>query len=50
MGFLFMGRNSIWQGIDFGNEQTKNKAGTMIKEMIMRDKNRCALIFWGSCQ
>ena len=19
----------------------------MIKEMIMRDKNRCALIFWG---
>lgn len=47
MGFLLWEEIPIWQGIDFGNEQTKNKAGTMIKEMIMRDKNRCALIFWG---
>ena len=47
MGIMLWEEIPIWQGIDFGNEQTKNKAGTMIKEMIMRDKNRCALIFWG---
>lgn len=47
MGFLLWEEIPIWQGIDFGNEQTKQKAGNMIKEMVMRDKNRCALAFWG---
>lgn len=47
MGFLLWEEIPIWQGIDFGNEATKLKAGTMIKEMVMRDKNRCALAFWG---
>jgi len=47
MGFLLWEEIPIWQGIDFGNEATKQKAGNMIKEMVMRDKNRCALGFWG---
>lgn len=47
MGFLLWEEIPIWQGIDFENEATRLKAGTMIKEMVMRDKNRCALAFWG---
>lgn len=47
MGFLLWEEIPIWQGINFGNEETKQKAGNMIKEMVMRDKNRCALSFWG---
>ncbi len=47
MGFLLWEEIPIWQGIDFENEETKAKAGNMIKEMVMRDKNRCALGFWG---
>lgn len=46
MGFLLWEEIPIWQGIDFQNEETKQKAGKMIKEMVMRDKNRCALSFW----
>lgn len=47
MGFLLWEEIPIWQGIDFENAATKLKAGNMIKEMVMRDKNRCALTFWG---
>lgn len=47
MGFLLWEEIPIWQGIDFGNKDTRLKAGTMMKEMVMRDKNRCALTFWG---
>lgn len=47
MGFLLWEEIPIWQGIDFENESTKLKAGAMIKELVMRDKNRCALGFWG---
>ncbi|MDU1890360.1 MAG: glycoside hydrolase family 2 TIM barrel-domain containing protein [Dysgonomonas sp.] len=47
MGFLLWEEIPIWQGIDFENEETKLKAGNMIKEMVMRDKNRCSLTFWG---
>jgi len=47
MGFLLWEEIPIWQGIDFGNEVTKQKAGNMIREMVMRDKNRCSLAFWG---
>lgn len=47
MGYLLWEEIPIWQGIDFKNESTKQKAGNMIKEMVMRDKNRCALAFWG---
>jgi len=47
MGFLLWEEIPIWQGIDFGNVTTKTKAGKMMSEMVMRDKNRCALTFWG---
>jgi len=47
MGFLLWEEIPIWQGIDFKNEVTKEKAGEMMREMIMRDKNRVALTFWG---
>ncbi|RZK90744.1 MAG: glycoside hydrolase family 2, partial [Pedobacter sp.] len=47
MGFLLWEEIPIWQGIDFKNEATKEKAGKMMAEMVMRDKNRCALTFWG---
>ncbi|WP_104384388.1 glycoside hydrolase family 2 protein [Sphingobacterium sp. HMA12] len=47
MGFLLWEEIPIWQGIDFENESTKQKAGKMIREMVARDKNRCALAFWG---
>lgn len=47
MGFLLWEEIPIWQGIDFKNGATKLKAGKMIQEMIMRDKNRCSLVFWG---
>ena len=47
MGFLLWEEIPIWQGIDFENKDTRLKAGTMIKEMVTRDKNRCALSFWG---
>ena len=30
-----------------GEELAERKAGRMIREMVTRDKNRCALTFWG---
>ena len=47
MGFMLWEEIPVWQGIDFGNDRTRLKAGNMIREMVMRDKNRCALTFWG---
>jgi len=47
MGFLLWEEIPIWQGIDFKNESTKEKAAKMIGEMVQRDQNRCALTFWG---
>ena len=47
MGFLLMGRDTyLATGIDFKNTATREKAGRMIKEMVMRDKKplfRCLL-------
>lgn len=47
MGFLLWEEIPVWQGIDFENNDTRAKAANMIKEMVNRDKNRCALAFWG---
>lgn len=47
MGFLLWEEIPVWQGIDFENNETRVKAGNMIREMVTRDKNRCALAFWG---
>lgn len=46
MGFLLWEEIPVWQGIDFANPATREKASTMIGEMLTRDKNRCAVAFW----
>src|SRR5690606_39210168 len=47
MGLLLWEEIPVWQGIDFENQETKEKAGSMIREMIARDKNRCSLSICG---
>ncbi len=47
MGFLLWEEIPVWQGIDFDDENTRLRAAGMIREMVHRDKNRCALTFWG---
>lgn len=47
MGLLLWEEIPIWQGIDFTNEHILEKAKNMYAEMVMRDRNRCALSFWG---
>jgi len=47
MGLLLWEEIPVWQGIDFENQETKKKAGSMIREMIARDKNRCSLSICG---
>lgn len=47
MGIILWQEIPIWQGIDFEDRGTLDKARTMLREMINRDKNRCAVCFWG---
>lgn len=47
MGIVLWQEIPIWQGIDFTDDNTRQKAQTMLSEMIDRDKNRCAVCFWG---
>ena len=47
MGFMLWEEIPVGQGIDFANDATRQKAGRMIREMVGRDRNRCALTFWG---
>ena len=47
MGIILWQEIPIWQGIDFEDRGTMEKAQTMLDEMINRDKNRCAVCFWG---
>ena len=47
MGILLWEEIPIWQGIDFTDRVTAEKAHAMLREMIARDKNRCAIGFWG---
>lgn len=37
----------VWQSIDFTNDSTLHKAQQMLRETILRDRNRCADCFWG---
>jgi len=46
MGILLWEEIPTWQNIQFENSKTKALGEQMIKEMIARDKNRCAIIFW----
>lgn len=47
MGIVLWQEIPIWQGIDFADHNTRDKAQNMLTEMISRDKNRCAVGFWG---
>lgn len=47
MGIVLWQEIPVWQGIDFKDASTWQKAQKMLKEMIRRDKNRCAVGFWG---
>ena len=45
-GLLIWEEIPLWQGIDFSNEDTYEKAEKYLWEMIARDRNRCAIGFW----
>ena len=45
-GLLIWEEIPVWQGIDFANSETYAKAETYLREMIMRDRNRCAIGIW----
>lgn len=47
MGIVLWQEIPIWQGIDFTDDSTRVKAQRMFAEMQARDKNRCAVGFWG---
>ncbi len=49
MGLMLWEEIPVWQGIDFKDSSTRLKAQRMYTEMLLRDRNRCALTF-GSCQ
>ena len=46
MGIILWEEIPLWQGIDFGDENTYRKAQDYLWEMIERDKNRCAVLLW----
>jgi len=46
MGFILWQEIPVWQGIDFKNMETREKAKAMLQDMITRDRNRCAVGFW----
>ena len=45
-GIMLWEEIPLWQKIQFDNPAILNKADTMLKEMITRDKNRCSIIMW----
>ena len=47
LGIILWQEIPVWQGIDFENAATMDKALRMFSEMLYRDKNRCAVGFWG---
>lgn len=47
MGIVLWQEIPIWQGIDFTDDSTRVKSRRMFAEMQARDKNRCAVGFWG---
>ncbi|MGM9768957.1 MAG: glycoside hydrolase family 2 protein [Candidatus Cryptobacteroides sp.] len=46
-GIILWQEIPVWQGIDFDNAATMDKALNMFSEMLCRDRNRCAVGFWG---
>lgn len=46
MGLMIWEEIPLWQGIQFTNPAVLDKAVTMLREMIYRDKNRAGIIIW----
>lgn len=46
-GIILWQEIPVWQAIDFSDMQTREKAGKMLADMVWRDRNRCAVGFWG---
>ena len=46
-GIILWQEIPVWQDIDFSDQGTRAKAQKMLSDMIHRDKNRCAVGFWG---
>ena len=46
MGLMIWEEIPLWQGIQFTNPVVLDKAVTMLREMIYRDKNRAGIIIW----
>lgn len=47
MGILLWEEIPIWQNIAFDNDSTLAHAKSMMADMVNRDKNRAAVVFWG---
>ncbi len=45
-GLMIWEEIPLWQGIEFSNPKVLDKARTMLREMIYRDKNRAGIIIW----
>ncbi len=46
MGIVLWEEIPLWQGIEFTDRGTYRKAEHYAREMIARDRNRCAVLFW----
>lgn len=46
MGLMVWSEIPVYQHIEFADSTVPPKMGTMLKEMIRRDKNRCGIIIW----
>lgn len=46
MGIMLWEEIPLWQNIEFKNPKVKTLGEQMLREMIARDKNRCAIILW----
>lgn len=46
-GILLWEEIPLWQKIKFSDEATLSKALKMYSDMLLRDRNRCSVCFWG---
>ncbi len=46
LGLLVWSEIPLWQSIDFSNSAVMEKARRQLGEMIARDRNRAAVVFW----
>jgi len=46
MGLMVWSEIPVYQHIEFSNSEVPQKMDLMMKEMIRRDRNRCAVVIW----